>query len=162
VGIHWDTPLNINLNINNEKQDCKISTVCGRVLVGRGSEGRRLRWQYIIDGLYETELKKPLAIAWDGLGRGLRGRDDGRKINNVQYKSDWNCHFEPPPPNNEYILIKKKNSWKDLLKLLMKDAKWKINYCTQICLSFNSCLIMLVTFLLFKNIKFSSFGGCAP
>jgi hypothetical protein len=28
MGIHWDTPLNINLNINNENQDCKVGTVC--------------------------------------------------------------------------------------------------------------------------------------
>jgi hypothetical protein len=36
--------LNINLNINNEKQDCKIGTICGGVLMGFGEgEGRRLR-----------------------------------------------------------------------------------------------------------------------
>jgi hypothetical protein len=34
VGIHWDTPLNVNLNINNKNQDCKIGTVC---VVGRGA-----------------------------------------------------------------------------------------------------------------------------
>jgi hypothetical protein len=28
VGIHRETPLNINLNINNERQDCKIGTIC--------------------------------------------------------------------------------------------------------------------------------------
>jgi hypothetical protein len=28
--------LNIDLEINNEKQDCKIGTVCGEVLVGGG------------------------------------------------------------------------------------------------------------------------------
>jgi hypothetical protein len=36
MGIHLETPLNINLNINNEKQGCKVGTVCGGVLVGRG------------------------------------------------------------------------------------------------------------------------------
>jgi hypothetical protein len=38
VGIHWETPLNINLNINNERHDCKIGTmyVCG----GTGGRGR--------------------------------------------------------------------------------------------------------------------------
>jgi hypothetical protein len=35
-----------------------------------------------------------------------RGRDYGGNVNNVQYKSDWNCHFEFPPYNNENILIK--------------------------------------------------------
>jgi hypothetical protein len=44
--------------------------------------------------LYEIELKKPLAIALSGVGRGLRGRDNGDNINNVQYKSNWNSHYE--------------------------------------------------------------------
>jgi hypothetical protein len=47
--------------------------------------------------LYETELKKPLAIALGGLGRGLKGRENGVNVNNVQHKSDWNCHLESPP-----------------------------------------------------------------
>jgi hypothetical protein len=34
-------PLNINLDIKNERQDCKIGTVC--VLVRGEGEGRRLR-----------------------------------------------------------------------------------------------------------------------
>jgi hypothetical protein len=32
VHLQWayiETPLNINLNINNENQDCKIGSVCG-------------------------------------------------------------------------------------------------------------------------------------
>jgi hypothetical protein len=29
VGIHWETPVNINLNISNKRQDCKTGTVCG-------------------------------------------------------------------------------------------------------------------------------------
>jgi hypothetical protein len=28
VGIHWEVPLNIELNNNNERQDSKIGTVC--------------------------------------------------------------------------------------------------------------------------------------
>jgi hypothetical protein len=39
------------------------------------------------------------------VGRGLRGRDDGGNVNNVQYKCDQNHHFKSPP-YNEYILIK--------------------------------------------------------
>jgi hypothetical protein len=39
------------------------------------------------------------------MGWGLRGRDDGGNVNNVQYKSDWNYHFESPS-YNEYLLIK--------------------------------------------------------
>jgi hypothetical protein len=53
--------------------------------------------------LYGTELKKSLAIALGGVGR---GRDNGGNVNYVQYKSDWSCHFESPL-NNEYILILK-------------------------------------------------------
>jgi hypothetical protein len=40
-------------------------------------------------------------VRWEG----LRGRDDEDNVNNVQYKSNWNCHYESPP-YNEYILIK--------------------------------------------------------
>jgi hypothetical protein len=54
---------------------------------GRGEgEGRRLRWWYIVAGLHIpicNRTKKPLAIAL-----GLRVRDDGGNVNNVQYKSD--------------------------------------------------------------------------
>jgi hypothetical protein len=45
--------------------------------------------------LYETELRT-LAIALSGVGKGLRGRDDGGNVNNVQHKSNWNCHYDPP------------------------------------------------------------------
>jgi hypothetical protein len=38
VGIHQETPLNIDLEINNEKQDCKIGTVAGGYLW----EGKRV------------------------------------------------------------------------------------------------------------------------
>jgi hypothetical protein len=33
--------------------------------------------------LHETELNKPLAIALSGVGRRLRGRDNGDIVNNV-------------------------------------------------------------------------------
>jgi hypothetical protein len=91
VCIHWDTPLNISLNINNKSKDCKIGTVCVGEYVGGylGEEGeeRRLRWCYMIDELHKpiwNRTKKPLAIALDEVGRELRGRDDGDNINNVQ------------------------------------------------------------------------------
>jgi hypothetical protein len=57
------------------------------------------------DRLHETEFKKPPAIALSGVWRGLMGRDNGGNINNVQYKSNWNHHYESPF-YNEYILIK--------------------------------------------------------
>jgi hypothetical protein len=52
-----------------------------------------------------NRTKKPLAIALSGVRKGLRGRDDGGNINNVQFKSNLNCHYESPL-HNEYILIK--------------------------------------------------------
>jgi hypothetical protein len=38
--------------------------------------------------------------------KGLKGRDYGGNINNVQYKSNWNCIYDSPT-YNEYFLIKK-------------------------------------------------------
>jgi hypothetical protein len=54
------------------------------------------------------QLKKHVhvAIALSGVGKELRGRDEGGNVTNVQCKSNRNCHYESPPPNNEYILIK--------------------------------------------------------
>jgi hypothetical protein len=40
-----------------------------------------------------NRTRKPLAIALSGLGRGLRGRDDG---GNVQYKANQKCHCGSP------------------------------------------------------------------
>jgi hypothetical protein len=51
-----------------------------------------------------NKTKKPLAIALSGVGRGLRRRDKGGDVTNVQYKSSWKCHYEFP--HNKYILIK--------------------------------------------------------
>jgi hypothetical protein len=59
----------------------------------------------MVDGLHIPRTKKPLAIALSGEGRGLRGRNDGGDLTNVQYKPNWNCHYESPP-YNKYILIK--------------------------------------------------------
>jgi hypothetical protein len=46
--------------------------------------------------------KKPLAIALSGMGKGLRRRDDGGNVNNVLYKINQNCHYEPPPIQQIY------------------------------------------------------------
>jgi hypothetical protein len=46
---------------------------------------------------YRNKTKKPLAIALGGVGRRLRGRDDGDDVTNVQYKSNQNCHYESSP-----------------------------------------------------------------
>jgi hypothetical protein len=47
----------------------------------------------MVDGLHVligNRTKKPLAVA-------LRGRDDGRNVTNVQYKSNHNCHYKSLP-----------------------------------------------------------------
>jgi hypothetical protein len=50
-----------------------------------------------VDFIYLYEItKKPLTIALSGVGRGLRGRDDGGNVNNIQCKSNQNCHYEYP------------------------------------------------------------------
>jgi hypothetical protein len=43
-----------------------------------------------------NRTKNPLGIALSGMERQLRGRDDGRNIKNVQYKSNHNFHYESP------------------------------------------------------------------
>jgi hypothetical protein len=89
-------------------QHCKIGTVLGGYLWEEEGEWRRWRWRNMVDGLHIliwNRTKKPLAIALSGAGRGLRGRDDGSDLTNVQYKPSQNCHYESPP-YNEYILIK--------------------------------------------------------
>jgi hypothetical protein len=48
-------------------------------------------WLMDLVYLCEVELRK-LAIALRGVGIGLRGRDDGNNVTNVQYKSTQNCH----------------------------------------------------------------------
>jgi hypothetical protein len=40
-----------------------------------------------------------------GVRRRVRGRVDGGDVTNVQYKPNWNFHYESPL-YNEYILIK--------------------------------------------------------
>jgi hypothetical protein len=56
--------------------------------------------------MYGNIAMKPLTCnALSGVGRGLRGRDDGSNVNNIQYKSNQNCHYESLL-YNEYFLIK--------------------------------------------------------
>jgi hypothetical protein len=67
--------LNINLNINNERQDCEIGTgwgSCGRV--SGGEEGN------MVDGLHmliQNRTKKPRAVALSGAGSGWRADGGG-------------------------------------------------------------------------------------
>jgi hypothetical protein len=49
--------------------------------------------------------KNLLAITLCRVGKGLRERGNGGNVNSVQYKSDWNCHFESPQ-YKEYIQIR--------------------------------------------------------
>jgi hypothetical protein len=47
--------------------------------------------------LFETELKKPLAISLSGVGSKLIGRDNGGNVNNEQYKTNQNCYYKSLP-----------------------------------------------------------------
>jgi hypothetical protein len=40
--------------------------------------------------------KEAFSIALSGAGRGLRRRDDGGVLINVQYKPNWNCQYASP------------------------------------------------------------------
>jgi hypothetical protein len=51
VNIHRETPLNINLDINNERQDCKIGTGGGTC---EGDKGETM-WLMDFIFLYEIE-----------------------------------------------------------------------------------------------------------
>jgi hypothetical protein len=45
---------------------------------------------------YMKQNKETPAITLSGVGRG-RGRETMGMVTNVQYKSNWNCHYESPP-----------------------------------------------------------------
>jgi hypothetical protein len=66
----------------------------------------------MVDGLQIliwNRIKKFFAIALSGAGMGLRGKDSGDDITNLQYKPIWNCHNEYHL-YNEYSLNKKKKN----------------------------------------------------
>jgi hypothetical protein len=64
VGTHRETPLNIDLNIKNERQDRKIGTVRGNGGMGRvngGDGGEGIWWMGFIY-LYEIEQRNLLQL----------------------------------------------------------------------------------------------------
>jgi hypothetical protein len=61
VEIHQETPLNIDLGINKERQDCKIGTMWGgEVLVGerRGNGGDKGEGIWLLDFIYVYEIEQ--------------------------------------------------------------------------------------------------------
>jgi hypothetical protein len=53
----------------------------------------------MVDGLHTpvwNRMKKTFAIALNETQRQIRGREHGSNATNVQYKSNWNCHYEFP------------------------------------------------------------------
>jgi hypothetical protein len=58
----------------------------------------------MVDELHMKKNNKPLAIALSGAGMGIKGRDEGCNVMNIQYMFNWNFHYEFPL-YNEYILI---------------------------------------------------------
>jgi hypothetical protein len=49
------TPLSVNLEINNERQDCESGTVVGGTCRGRGNEGDEGEGIWLMDFIYEKE-----------------------------------------------------------------------------------------------------------
>jgi hypothetical protein len=58
AGIHWNTPLNLNLDINNERQECKIGTVVGVLVGGRVNEGDLGEEICLVDFMYLYEIEQ--------------------------------------------------------------------------------------------------------
>jgi hypothetical protein len=52
------------------------------------------------------------------VGRGLRGREDGSDLSNVQCKPNWNCHYDSPCIMNK----KKKKGTQRLCSHLTMDG----------------------------------------
>jgi hypothetical protein len=70
--------LNIDLEINKGRQDCKIGMVymCGIVIGGGEGEWKRLGWGNMVVGLHiliQNITMKPLAIALNLVGGGWGG-----------------------------------------------------------------------------------------
>jgi hypothetical protein len=57
------------------------------------------------------------------VGRGLRGKDDGGNVNNVQHKSNQNCHYESPHILTK-IYLKIHYYWR--VALLLVEGRWEI------------------------------------
>jgi hypothetical protein len=57
---------------------------------------------WLMDFIYEIEQRHFFNCFKSGR-EGLRGRDYGGDLTNVQYKLNWNCHYECPL-YNEHIL----------------------------------------------------------
>jgi hypothetical protein len=89
--------LNINVNITNKRQDCKMGTVCGALVGGGMKEMEAREYGRWTSYTYRHRTKKPLAIALSGAARGLRGSDNGGDV--MMYNvSNWNFRYESPPP----------------------------------------------------------------
>jgi hypothetical protein len=75
--MHQEIPLNINLEINNKRLDCKIGTAGGYSWEGQG-EWRRLRWENMADRLHtQNRTMKSLEIALSGARGSLGGEKWG-------------------------------------------------------------------------------------
>jgi hypothetical protein len=67
--------------------------MCGvEVGVNEGDQGEDI---WLIDFIYLYEIEQATVLS--GVRRGLRRRDNGGELTNVQYKLIWNCHYEFPP-----------------------------------------------------------------
>jgi hypothetical protein len=51
----------------------------------------------MVDELHMRKNNKPLATALSGAGMGIKGRDEGGDVMNIQYMFNQNFHNEFPP-----------------------------------------------------------------
>jgi hypothetical protein len=50
----------------------------------------------LLDIIYLYEIKKNLVIDLNGTGGSWGGRINRDYVTSVQYKPNWNCHYESP------------------------------------------------------------------
>jgi hypothetical protein len=88
VQIYWETLLNIDLEINNVRQDFKICTysvyrsTCKRGRVNEGEKGKEVWFMYFMY-LYEIEQWNLLQFGLNEARKGWRGRENGGDLTNI-------------------------------------------------------------------------------
>jgi hypothetical protein len=62
--------------------------------VNEGDEGEGI---YLVDFIYLHEIEQEISCnCFKCCGDGVEGERQGGDVTNVQYRSNWNCHYECP------------------------------------------------------------------